>query len=148
MGSPFEKGKPRVWREEDGPGRMPKSPGAYRFIREDKRAIDYIGITGNLYQRLSSHRCTNKQYDPTVHRVEYQTVDASSTTWAELCAWEAMKIGVHRPPLNKTKGGNGRVPKVFLESIGVEVEVGPSESIEDALEKKGLLHRLMELFRR
>lgn len=145
MSSPFDRGRPSVWCENDGPSRMPRKPGAYRFVRVDGKSIDYIGITSNLYNRLSNHRSTNTQYDPDLHRVEYQ-VARSEADWAKLCDWEARKIGVHRPPLNKTSGKNGRVAKQYLGDIEVEVEV--TQSIEDAMERKGLLGRLMGLFRR
>lgn len=145
MSSPFDCGRPSVWCEKDGLSLIPKSPGAYRFVRVDSRSIDYIGITSNLYNRLSNHRSTNTQYDPDLHRVVYQ-VARSEADWAKLCDWEARKIGVHRPPLNKTSGKNGRVAKQYLEEIEVEVEV--TESIEDAMERNGLFSRLVGLFRR
>lgn len=145
MNSPFNRGRPSVCCEKDGLGRMPKSPGAYRFVRVDSKSIDYIGITSNLYNRLSTHRSTNTQYNPDLHRVEFQ-VARSEADWAKLCDWEARKIGVHRPPLNKTSGKNGRVAKQYLEEIEVDVEV--TESIEDAVERRGLFSRMAGLFGR
>ena len=143
MCSPFNRGRPNVWCEnENRSSDMPKKPGAYRIVRVDDRTIDYIGITSNLYNRLSNHRSTNKQYDPLTHRVEYQEASSEAGVDATL-RLEARKIGVHRAPLNKTSGKNGRIARSFLEEAGRQVEVKQEESIEDAIERGGLLDRFL-----
>jgi diketogulonate reductase-like aldo/keto reductase len=147
MSNPFNPGRPTVWCEQDGLKNVPRVAGAYRFVQKDNGTIDYIGITSNLYTRMSNHRSDKKKYDPTIHRVAYQVAE-SDHTWSQLCAWEAMKIGVHRPPLNKTRGGNGKVAKVYIPALRSELAVARDESIEDAAERKGLLSRLIDLFRR
>lgn len=49
MDSPFARGRPRVWRESDGIGALPRAWGAYRF--RGSESVAYIGITSNLYNR-------------------------------------------------------------------------------------------------
>ncbi|MCC5786727.1 MAG: GIY-YIG nuclease family protein [Phycisphaerales bacterium] len=124
---------------------MPRSAGGYRFVSVDGGSIDYIGITSNLYSRLSQHRSTKPYGDPERHRVEYQ-VARTDHDWAQLCGWEAEKIGVHRPSLNATRGRNGRVASVYLQNK--EIPVAVNESIEDAAARRGLLGLVLGLFRR
>ena len=151
MGSPFGRGKPNIWKEEDGLSALPKSCGAYRFIhREDKSVVDYIGITNNLYNRMSNHRTTNKQYDPNTHLVHYQTCHPNE--WQALMQWEKQKISQHEPHLCKYVGGNGRVPeKYFFEGEEFafstdSIENISADEVEEALETRGVLWKLANYF--
>lgn len=141
--SPFGRGQPRVWRENDGIRELPKQWGAYRFVRED-RCVDYLGVTSNLYSRISNHRSTKLVYDPSVHTVRYQVASAG-VSWSQMCEWEIHKIAKHDPALVTYKGGNGRVPQVSI--CGQPIELQKNESVEDAAERMGLFSSFIQLFR-
>ena len=145
MANLFGRGRPARWSESQGMKTIPKAAGAYRFVRIGVKTVDYIGITSNLYDRIANHRSTKHYYNRDVHLVEYQ-VARGEHDWAQLCDWETRKIGVHRPTLNKTRGGNGRVAEVYLE--GKQLVVSPKESLEDAAVRVGLLLWITDFIRR
>jgi excinuclease UvrABC nuclease subunit len=147
MRNPFGPGRPRMWSEADGMSRLPRSPGAYRFVNVQSRVIEYIGITANLYGRMSNHRSTQKKYDPVLHRVEYQLAD-SDHEWSQLCAWEVGKIKRHDPSRNHTVGGNGRFSKRYHTGAGENVKLATVQSMEDAAGRSGRLGRILGIFRR
>ena len=142
MGSPFARGRPRVWREQDGLRVVPKAWAAYRFRDGDE--VDYVGITSNLYSRISQHRSVGQYYDVGVHVVEYQLARPGSD-WDSLCRWEKKKIAQHAPGLVTYVGGNGRRPAIDIN--GELVEVAEDESVEDVLVEMGYFDRLVSLFR-
>jgi len=123
-------------------GALPQSWGAYRFRERD--GIAYLGITSNLYSRISQHRSVRRYYDPSIHVVEYQ-IAQSGTTWDQLRAWEKHKIAAHSPDLITYIGGNGRRPAI--EVNGEVIELEHDESVEDVLVEMGLFQRLGSLLR-
>ena len=137
MSSPFSRGRPRIWRERDGIGSLPRSWAAYRFRQPE--GIAYLGITSNLYSRISQHRSVQQYYNPTLHVVEYQIAQPGSD-WDQLCQWEKAKIAQHSPELVTYIGGNGRRPAIEIN--GELVEVAQDESIEDVLVEMGFFERM------
>ena len=135
MSAPFSRGRPRIWTEDDGPKSLPKEWGAYRFMSDDK--VRYIGITSNIYNRMSDHRSSRVIYGPHIHRIEYQ-IAQDGTSWDDLMKWEKAKIKQHSPDLNVTEGGNGKRPIIQVAG-GHIIEVNKYESYEDALVRSGFL---------
>lgn len=142
MRSPFSRGRPRVWRESHGVGALPRAWGAYRF--RGPEGIAYVGITSNLYSRISQHRSDQRYYDRTIHTVEYQLAE-QGVSWNDLCAWERRKIASHSPDLVTYVGGNGRRPAIQIN--GQAVELPEDESVEDVLVEMGFFGRLKSLLR-
>ena len=142
MSSPFPSGRPRVWRESDPMSDLPREWGAYRF--KDGRSTDYIGITSNIYNRISLHRSTEAYYDSRIHVVEYQ-IASNGATWDDLREWEISKIKQHSPSLVKYIGGNGRRPTIDVN--GKIIEVDANESIEDTLVEHGFFNQLYSFVR-
>jgi|GEM_PF-5085975 len=147
MSSPFTSGKPKVWNSDrDLPSDIPRSCGAYRFVNKSDSEVVYIGITGNLYNRMSAHRCSKKSvYDPSQHNLHYQTCRPNSRTWDDLRKWEVEKIQQHDPRFNRCKGGNGKVPlKLYYD--GTVIDVGNKESVSDAMHRQGFWPKLASIF--
>lgn len=134
MNSPFSRGRPRVWREGESLSLFPNQWGAYRFSSNSE--IAYIGITSNLYNRISWHRSTRRYYNPSIHKVEFQ-IATDGIVWDDLREWEKLKIAKHSPSLVTYIGGNGRRPGVMIK--GQVIEVLQNESIEDVLIKSGAM---------
>lgn len=130
MNSPFTRGRPRVWREGEPLSLFPNQWGAYRFSSD--KEVAYIGITSNLYNRINWHRSTNRYYNPSCHKIEYQ-IAADGISWDDLREWEKRKIAQHSPNLVTYVGGNGRRPAVHKN--GQVIEILQNESIEDVLVK-------------
>lgn len=134
MNSPFSRGRPRVWREGESLSLLPNQWGAYRFSSDCE--IAYIGITSNLYNRISWHRSTRRYFNPGLHKIEYQ-IASDGITWDDLREWEKRKIVQHSPNLVTYIGGNGRRPGVVVN--GQIIEVFQNEAIEDVLIKAGAM---------
>lgn len=143
MSSPIQKGRPRVWRESDGVGALPQTWGAYRFLQPEGM-VAYLGITSNLYNRISWHRSVRIHYDPAIHSVQYQIAQPGAH-WDELCEWEKSKIAQHSPELITYIGGNGKKPAIEIN--GGLVEIPENQSVEDVLIEKGLFERLGAMLR-
>ena len=138
-------GRPRVWREEEGLSALPKAWSIYRIV-EFSGEIFYIGITSNLYARLSWHRNhPDGKFFSGRHELNYQLA-SQGVHWDDMCGWEQRKIGQHQPVGVTYIGGNGRRPAVEIN--GQVVQAGNNETIEDAAERAGLLGQFIDLFRR
>ncbi|MPW36185.1 GIY-YIG nuclease family protein [Vibrio sp. B1Z05] len=142
MSSPFGQGRPKKWEETDGMSALPKTWGAYRFKGHD--GVDYLGITSNIYNRISQHRSVKTYFRSGEHYVEYQEARVG-TTWDELCSWEKTKIQKHSPNLVTYIGGNGRRPAIQVN--GKVIEIADNESIEDTLIKHGLFSRMSDFIK-
>lgn len=145
MGSPFGNGRPSVWDERiNRISELPKSCGAYRFVdRGSERPADYVGITGNIYNRIANHRSSSEWYNIDNHVVHYQVCEPCSSTWADLREWEVSKISKHDPLFNKYKGGNGREPaKLWYDGKVIEIHEG--QSVSDIAESIGFLKRVLD----
>lgn len=107
--SVYKPGRPTKYNPTTGAGQKPPSrPGEYR-IRDDSGDITYIGETNNLSRRTGEHirsgklpagNCCNST-------IEYKVADGRSTS-ATRREHERQKIEQHNPPLNKSRGGEGR----------------------------------------
>lgn len=137
MSSPFSRGRPKIWRERDTMKALPHVWGAYRFREE--RGIAYIGITSNIYNRISQHRSTQAYYDPEIHIIEFQEAQLG-VHWNSMCSWEKEKIFKHSPHLVTYIGGNGRRPAI--EVNGEVIELREDESVEDTLTRLGMFNRI------
>ena len=89
--------------------RPPEKPGIYR-IRSAGGTILYIGETCNLARRIREHIRSGKI---SVSRrapssVEYQIADGRSNSCTRRIH-EKRKIAAHKPRLNKSGGGEGRI---------------------------------------
>lgn len=132
MQSPFTRGRPYLWDESrHRPGDIPREWGIYRFIQSDK-TVDYIGITSNLYNRISDHRSKATYYNSGMHVVNYQLARIG-TTWDEMRQWEVFKIQQRNPGLVTYIGGNGRRPAI--EVNGEIVEMCDGESVQEAFQR-------------
>lgn len=107
--SAYKPGRPNKYNPSTGEGQKPPAkPGEYR-IRNSAGEITYIGETNNIARRAGEHRRSGKL--PTGEgensTLEYKVADgrSSSRTRRE---HEREKIAQHNPPLNKSKGGEGR----------------------------------------
>lgn len=107
--SAYKPGRPNKYNPTTGVGQKPPAkPGEYR-IRDAAGEITYIGETNNLARRTGEHQRSGKL--PTGagqnSTIEYKVADgrSSSRTRRE---HEREKIAKHQPPLNKSKGGEGR----------------------------------------
>lgn len=103
--SVYKPGRPVKYTPSTSAGNKPPAlPGEYR-IRSADSGILYIGETDDLLRRMGEHVRSGKLAAGC--SFEYQTADgrSSSRTRRE---HERAKIKQHQPPLNKSKGGEGR----------------------------------------
>lgn len=105
----YTPGRPNKYNPSSDVGhRPPAKPGEYR-IRDNSGVITYIGETNNLARRTNEHIRSGKlPIGNGCHStIEYKVADgrSSSNTRRE---HERMKIHQHKPPLNKSQGGEGR----------------------------------------
>ena len=85
----------------------PAFPGEYR-IRSHEGDITYVGETNNLKRRAGEHIRSGKiEADGSF---EYKPADRRSTSNTRR-EHERVKIEQHDPPLNRSKGGEGRPAK-------------------------------------
>lgn len=103
-------GRPRIYVPATGRGSTPpEKPGIYR-IRDWHGAIIYIGETCNLRRRIREHVRSGKiaMVPGKSATVEFKVADPRSTSRTRR-QHEKMKIAQHKPPLNKSRGGEGRI---------------------------------------
>lgn len=101
----YKPGRPAKYNPSSGAGaRPPAMPGEYR-IRDAGGSILYIGETDNLTRRMAEHIRSGKLAAGCT--IEYQVADGRSTSRTRR-EHEREKIKQHQPPLNKSKGGEGR----------------------------------------
>ena len=106
----YKPGRPRKYVPATKTGSAPpQEPGMYR-IRNAKGVIVYIGETCNLARRIREHVRSGKI---SVSRrasstVEYKIADSRSDSYTRRLH-EQKKIAKYKPPLNKSKGGEGRI---------------------------------------
>lgn len=106
----YKPGRPIKYNPTTGVGRKPPSkPGEYR-IRNASGTISYIGETNNLSRRTGEHIRSGKLStgQEGAGSIEYKIADgrSSSNTRRE---HERQKIAQHQPPLNRSRGGEGRL---------------------------------------
>lgn len=101
----YKPGRPSLFNPASGQGkRPPATPGEYR-IRTASREIAYIGETNDLRRRMGEHIRSGKLgADATF---EWKRADGRSTSSTRR-EHERQKIAQHNPPLNKSRGGEGR----------------------------------------
>lgn len=104
----YKPGRPAKYNPTTGTGiKPPAAPGEYR-IRDSAGAIRYIGETNNLARRASEHIRSGKlPTGPAGGTIEFKVADGRSTSRTRR-EHERAKIAQHQPPLNKSKGGEGR----------------------------------------
>lgn len=107
--SVYKPGRPNKYNPTTGAGQKPPAkPGEY-CIRDGQGAISYIGETNNLARRTKEHIRSGKLSvgHAGAGTIEYQVADGRSTSNTRR-AHERMKIAQHQPPLNRSRGGEGR----------------------------------------
>lgn len=107
--SVYKAGRPHRYNPSTGAGQEPPAkPGEYR-IRDEDGNIIYVGETNNLARRTQEHIRSGKL--PTGEdgegAIDYMEADGRSTSRTRR-AHEQQSIAKHHPPLNKSKGGEGR----------------------------------------
>lgn len=104
----YKPGRPVKYNPTTGAGtKPPKVPGEYR-IRDASGEISYIGETNNLARRTAEHIRTGKLPTGTDGgTIEFKIADGRSTSRTRR-EHEREKIKQHQPPLNKSRGGEGR----------------------------------------
>ena len=106
----YKPGRPRCYVPATGRGTAPPSkPGIYR-IRSVAGEILYIGETCDLHRRIREHIRSGKismaRSAPSL--VEYKVADGRSTSQSRR-VHERQKIARHKPSLNRSHGGEGRI---------------------------------------
>lgn len=107
--SVYKPGRPNKYNPITGEGQKPPAkPGEYRICNIDG-SIVYIGETNNLARRTDEHIRNGKLSTDQVGRgfIEYKVADGRSTSNTRR-EHERQKIAQHKPPLNKSRGGEGR----------------------------------------
>jgi hypothetical protein len=89
---------------EGGGVKPPPLAGEYRIL-DAKRGVSYIGETNNLARRMGEHRRAGRLKEG--GRFAWQAADGRSTSNTRR-AHEREKIKKHSPPMNRSKGGEGR----------------------------------------
>ncbi len=105
----YKPGRPNKYDPTTGVGvKPPARPGEYR-MRDDSGAITYVGETNNLARRIKEHIRSGKLPVGQEGRntVEYKVADGRSTSNTRR-KHEQQSIAKHQPPLNKSRGGEGR----------------------------------------
>lgn len=106
----YKPGRPRSYVPASGKGSAPPDkPGIYR-IRSAGGEILYIGETCSLRRRIREHIRTGKisLLRSAPSRVEYKVADGRSTSRSRR-EHERKKIARHKPTLNRSRGGEGRI---------------------------------------
>lgn len=105
----YKAGRPHKYSPSSGTGQKPPArPGEYR-IRDGSGTITYVGETNDLARRTGEHIRSGKlPVGPGCRStIEYMVADGRSTSRTRR-EHEQRSIEKHRPPLNKSKGGEGR----------------------------------------
>ena len=101
----YKPGRPNKFDPFSGKGNLPPSrPGEYR-TRDAAGELAYIGETSDLRRRMREHCSSGKL--PDGGTFEWKQADGRSTSNTRRIH-EREKIGQHNPPLNRSKGGEGR----------------------------------------
>ena len=101
----YEPGRPRENRSSNPKKNAPpKEAGEYR-IMDKNHNIKYIGETNNLERRRNEHKRNGKLDDDGIFAWKVASKDSTSESRR---VHERQKIKKHNPPLNKSKGGEGR----------------------------------------
>lgn len=106
----YNPGRPKKFNPTTGAGdKPPAKPGEYR-IRNEEGEIMYVGETNNLARRTGEHIRSGKlpSGGNCNSTIEYMVADGRSTS-ATRREHERQKIEQHKPPLNKSRGGEGRI---------------------------------------
>lgn len=108
--SVYKPGRPIKYNPTTGAGQKPPSkPGEYR-IRNGSGNIMYVGETNDLARRTGEHIRSGKlpSGEGCSSTIEYKVADGRSSS-ATRREHERQKIEQHKPPLNKSRGGEGRI---------------------------------------
>ena len=102
----YKRGRPHMFCPDRQPmSDLPHKPGEYRIL-DDKGIVLYVGETNDIARRASEHKRTGKLCSG--RRLTYQLADGRSTSVTRRIH-ERAKIKQHKPRLNKSGGGEGRV---------------------------------------
>lgn len=106
----YKPGRPRKYVPATKTGcTPPRKPGMYR-IRNASGKILYIGETCDLARRIGEHvrfgKISASRKNPDI--VEYKVADRRSNSYTRRLH-EQKKIAKHKPTLNKSRGGEGRI---------------------------------------
>ena len=106
----YKPGRPTKYNPTTGQGSAPQhKAGEYR-IRDGGGRISYVGETNDLRRRMYQHQQSGKLNTSNGSTFEYKYADGRSTS-ATRRKHEKSKIAQHNPPLNKSRGGEGRIAK-------------------------------------
>ena len=108
----YKPGRPNKYYPTTDKGcRPPAVPGEYR-IRDREGSITYVGETCNLKRRLYQHTHGGKMSDDRNigGTFEWKKADGRSSS-ATRRVHERAKIAQHKPPMNQSSGGEGRIAK-------------------------------------
>lgn len=101
----YKPGRPTKFNPTTGAGQKPpEKPGEYR-IRDADGNLTYVGETNNLQRRMNEHIKSGKLSEGGT--IEVKVADGRSTSYTRR-VHEQQKIAQHQPPLNKSRGGEGR----------------------------------------
>jgi len=103
----YKPGRMAEARTDGGGAEPPSTAGEYRIL-DSERNVSYIGETNNLARRMKEHRRSGKLCDG--YRFAWQAADGNSTSNTRR-EHEREKIKKHSPPMNKSKGGEGRTAR-------------------------------------
>jgi excinuclease UvrABC nuclease subunit len=106
----YKPGRPIKYNPTTGRGTTPEHrAGEYR-IRGDGGTISYVGETNDLNRRMHQHQQSGKLDTTNGSTFEYKYADGRSTSQTRR-VHERAKIEQHNPPLNHSRGGEGRIAK-------------------------------------
>ena len=110
--SVYRPGRPFRYCPATGQGKCPPSvPGEYR-LRSESGTLLYLGETCDLNRRMREHVRSGKLPTGAGGKGTFEYMVASSTsTSSSRRAHERAKIAQHAPPLNRSRGGEGRPAK-------------------------------------
>ena len=107
--SMYKPGRPSKYNPTTKEGtKPPKAPGEYR-IRDKDGGIMYVGETNNLNRRMYQHTRYGKMANGQNigGTFEWKRADGRSTSITRR-EHERQKIAQHNPPMNLSRGGEGR----------------------------------------
>lgn len=108
----YKRGRPLKYNPSTKEGKEPPhKAGEYRVRDSSTNQITYVGETNDLKRRMNEHVRTGKcRTGKNADTFEYKEADGRSTSNTRR-VHEQQKIKQHNPPLNKSKGGEGRRAK-------------------------------------
>jgi len=91
------------------PSRKPplKAPGLYRWRNKKTNKIEYVGETNDLKRRMLEHERSEKPVNRETHYFEWKQADGRFSV-NKRREHETQKIDLHKPLLNRVRGGGGR----------------------------------------